>query len=293
MGKSIDLVEKSAREGYELAKKNAKRIFMDLLKVEFLAYGIYAAAVILAVVIASIFFWDWIVAVFELQQGTELTPPSFSGMNIAGMLIIIGIFIVSGLLGSVATTVTYNVVDNVSAGKKTSILKHFKENMFPIIKLSIITWAVTVVLFLPFLLPLLLGALAACLSCIFGLLSIVLLVLFFLFIQFSAIEIVVRKKGVIDSIKYSVSLVRKNFFAVILLDILLFLIGLLASVGDYVVRVVLQIIPATLSLIGLWGMVIGYAIAIVLGILFYAVLSAAVSTLATPIFYKFWRKISG
>jgi hypothetical protein len=185
-------------------------------------------------------------------------------------------------------------VANRSEGRPTPIASQLWKNLFPMVKLVLVRWLISAVILSPLILAFLVGGIAGLLAlCIILLLVVLALIVFQFAIQFSTLEVVVGGKGTFHAINSSLSLVKKNLFAVLLVDVLLFIIGFAGGAGSVIVQTILRAIPELATSMGPVGLAIGYAVYFVLLFGFYAFLFAAVQTIALPITYYFWKGKAG
>jgi len=185
-------------------------------------------------------------------------------------------------------------VDNRTQGKETTIIAQSKKNLMPVVRYTLIIWAIGLVILLPVLLSIFLGGMGAAIGiCIFSALWAVAYVLFLFFTQFGMYELVLGRKGAVDSLKSSATLTRANILSVALLDIIVIVVGMATWAGARLFEVILQFIPATLSLGGVWSMLLGYAIYLVLYIGVTVLISAFSQVIVIPVVYNFWKGLKG
>ncbi len=285
MGKTIDYVVESARKGYKLIKKSAVSLYIDLLKVSVLSTVISLGGLVLIGLVLFAFFGT---DVGEALMG--VATPESGTMLVVFLLIAILIYVVFLFLSNAVASVSYNVIENRASGKGTSIIAHAKENLMPVVRYTIVFWAVLLVVALPILLSLLLGGIGAVVGmCFFSALALMIYVLFPFFIQFGMFELILGKKGAIDSMKSSSRLVKANILPVILLDIILVVIIFAVGAGLSLFSSILEFIIAAFSLAGTGGMLLGFAIYVVLYMAVSILISTASATIIFPLVYYFWK----
>lgn len=288
MGKNINYVVDSAGKGFGLIKKSAVPLYLDLLKVSALStlvaiIGLAIVGILLFVSLGGAFF----------ASLTEETVPELGLGAILVLLAIIPIFIVVSLLSQAVGSVVFNVVENRTQGKGTTIIAQSKKNLMPVVRYTIVVWVIGLIIALPMLLSLFLGMDAAIGLCIFTTLSVVAYLLFLFFTQFGMYELILGGKGAVDSLKSSAILARANILAVALLDIIVIVVGMATWAGARLFEVILQFIPAALSLGGIWSMILGYAIYMVLYMGVTILISAFTQAIIIPIVYNFWKGLKG
>jgi len=289
MGKNMNYVVDSAGKGFGLIKKSAVPLYLDLVKVSALStlvslIGLAIVGILLFVSLGGTFF----------ASLAEEAGPDFSLGTILVLLATIPIFIIFSLLSQAVGSVVFNVVDNRTQGKETTIIAQSKKNLMRVVRYTLIIWAIGLVILLPVLLSIFLGGMGAAIGiCIFSALWAVAYVLFLFFTQFGMYELVLGRKGAVDSLKSSATLTRANILSVALLDIIVIVVGMATWAGARLFEVILQFIPATLSLGGVWSMLLGYAIYLVLYIGVTVLISAFSQVIVIPVVYNFWKGLKG
>lgn len=286
MGASVDLALDCAKKGYELIKKSAQPLFIDLLKVNALGTVMSMAGILIAGLLLFMLAGAWVSA--QLTQASPTAPDGTVYFVLAVSLVVL---LAGSLLSRAATAVSYNIVENTTKGRRTGIMEQFMKNLVPVSVLSIIVWIVMLVLALPLILSIQMGEAAAGATCVFGLVSTVLLLLFGFFTQFAIFEVVLGGRNAVEAIKRSFSLVKANVWAVLLLDLFMAVVGFAAYAVTQVAQLILQPIPVALSLTGFQGIFIGYAIYMLLLIIFGLFIGAATDLITIPILYNFWQRV--
>lgn len=215
MGLPIDTGVSCIKTAWAFIKKEFKFLFIEFLKTYVLTYLAFIA-------LGAVFLLFY----FGSGQNNYVT------LGIGIPLLIIGL-LVSMVLGSVP----YKILHERTKGKRISIIAEAKKIAIPVIKYQIIILAITMVILLPAIISVASGA-AQSAICLIGLSYIGLIVIIF-FIQFAIYELLINKKGAIESIKSSFSLVKKNIGAVFVYDIVLAIIIIVI----YIFFLILNIIP--------------------------------------------------
>ncbi len=284
----MNYVVDSAGKGFGLIKKSAVPLYVDLVKVSALAtlvslIGLAIVGILLFVSLGGTFF----------ASLAEEAGPDFGLGTILVLLAIIPIFIIFSLLSQAVGSVVFNVVDNRTQGKGTTIIEQSKKNLMPVVRYTLIVWIILLLIALPIAFSLFLGMDAAIGICIFSVLSVVAYILFLFFTQFGMYELILGGKGAVDSLKSSAILARANILSVALLDIIVIVVGMATWAGTRLFEVILQFIPAALSLGGVWSMIVGYAIYMLLYLVVTVLISAFSQAIVIPIVYNFWKGLKG
>jgi len=283
MGDAVEVVSDSLGKAYSMIKKDGERLFKAMIGVNALSMAIGIMGMLIGLGLGL----GLLIAI----GGYTTAPSANPALALVVVAIVIIIIIGAALLAEAASAVSYNVVDDMASGRKTSIIESFKANIVPVSILEALRLAIIFILALPLILSLLAGGTSAMgLLCGLGALSVVLIIAFSIFIQFSTLEVVLAKKGAIDAMKSSVSLVRANLFAVFLLDLVIFLVALCIGGAGELIRLAIGLIPPLFSVGGSVATVVGYAIYIVLFMVVQLITSAIVETIVTPATYMFWKK---
>lgn len=292
MAGTVDYVRKTLETSYALIKARAQAIFVDLLKI-----GVAEALVGLAALLLIGGMAYVILGASIIQMATSGTIAPALMQNLAiGMAIAIPIIIIVVLADGVLKSVAFNIIDNASAGKPTDLMGCARKNLLPIVKLSVLTWAVMLVLAVPVILSVMIGSgnpdnvlQTLALLCIIPFIFAAVFVIFMFMIQFSTIEVVLNGKGPIEALKASASLVRGNIWGVILVDAVIAVVGMALSVISSIATSILRIVMQVFSAGGTAGMAVGFATYIIGIVLVGSVIGALIGTVTMPVIYNFWK----
>jgi len=177
MGETIGYVVDSASKGYRLIKKSAVPLYTDLFKIALLASVVSFAGLAIAGIIAYLFQKDLLIA---LMNG-EI--PDIGMGTIVVLVVAVLITIVVGLLSKAVGSVSYNAVENRTKDKGTGIIAQSQKNLVPIVKYTLLVWAVLLVILLPIMLAVFMGGIGAVIGmCLFPVLALIVYLLFIFFI---------------------------------------------------------------------------------------------------------------
>jgi len=272
----------SFKDEWNFLKGNFKNFFINSMKIQALA----VLPIIIIVILGAFLF---------------LSMDVLPAVVLAIILLAIGMFVSVSM-----DSVIYNLTDNSFKKKKTGIIKNFKRNFLPvsgyIIFMSIVVGliiAVPLILLLPegfvegtdstlekIIYPRLVSALIS-----------VVAMLFAFFLQFSMLELVISRRGIIGSIKRSISLVKNNFWETIAFSILMTIVVWIISIPAILI-IFMLIMPMAFGfmiapLAGGWIILVAYILFWIIMILILSiVLQAFEYTVTMPARYSFWKKIS-
>lgn len=273
------MISDAFSKGLDLAKKEWKEIFRQFLKVNLLAMAIMMLAVLVG---GAVMF-----------LGLE-SSQAWPGV-LAGILVIIPI----ALISAAASSVSYNILEEITSAKKRDVWGDFRRNILPVAAYSALLTLIMVFVLVPYIItrfpvmggdvP---GGIAVQLAGQFYYYGVIFIVGFVL--QFALFELVVARAAIIQSMGRSVGIVKKTF-----VDTLVFYI--LIGIFSFIVQLVLLIPTAIAVLVPL---AIGLAIAaaagpavglalLAIGILYLflilVVYSSAKLTATLPISYHYWK----
>jgi len=292
MTEAVEYFLESWGKGYDLIKRTAQPLFMDLLKVNALSTAVSGIGLILiALIVLSVAGGEFLAMMTAETYTSAPVLPAFGAGVLLAILLAFIILVVSSLIEVAISSVSYNVVENRSANKPTAILAQLRKNFFPVIGLSFITWLLMLVVGVPLLIMVSVSAIGGPLVCLTVPLAILVFIALVIVLQFSTMELILGGKGVVDSMKASFSLVRANLASVIVLDIVLAVILLAVYAGNEVMTWILEIVPYTLSFFGLPGMLLGTAIYYLLLFVVSVFFTTAGELVTLPVRYHFWKGI--
>lgn len=285
-----ELLKRTGSETWNFLRTSYRRLFMDLLKVKLVAAGIIILAVLISVVL-----------VMGLSYLPEIATIPIAVL--IGIIVLVGIF-----LGTVAASVGYNVVDSASKRREMSIKSNLKRNMWPMLRFILATMGIYLVIFVPFVVVLMLVVFASyftmpppvnvlagtLMQIIMRIVLSLVAAVAYLFLQFAIFELILSRRGAIESYKKSFNMVKKRpletivfTFALWAVDfaISLILLAVLAGLFGLGLLVAMGIIVLDSQLI--W-IVIALGIVPLLAIMFvYGVIQSAVLYSAQ---YVYWNK---
>lgn len=208
------------------------------------------------------------------------------------LAIIVPFGIVFALLGQVVNSISFNVVDNLAKGKETSIMEKFSANLVPVVLYTLLIWVIILICLSPIALAVLSGNTLAALGalCFVAVALVGFLLIFHFLFQFSFFELVLNRRGVIDSLKRSFSLVKANLFTVILFDIVYLIlamaVGFPLGMAEFVIKLIGEVLASVGGVFGILLYVFVYTI-------FGLISGIITSFILLPLFYFFWKKVSG
>lgn len=234
---------------------------------------------------------------------------SIANMGIPLILALIGILIIGFFMAAVAHSIAYNVVDGIFKRKETPLLDTFSENMMPMLKYVIVSTIICIVTFGPFILAYLAftgaislgtsqttGLIATSLAeIIFRLVIAVVAAVVYLFTQFAIFELLIGKRGIIESFGNSFSIVKKNPIETIVFSFVLWTVEtavqvpfIIVGVGGAVLLLFVMGFIGTISPIMMIPLVLIALIAILILYLLYVTVTTALVFSAQ---YIYWNKI--
>ncbi|MEM5814739.1 MAG: hypothetical protein QXD77_02890 [Candidatus Aenigmatarchaeota archaeon] len=321
-----DFVLEPFRGWYEYIKLNAREYYVGLLKINLsvfavalLAYAVlFAVAVgLLAVMVGMNVIADPAGAVVKLLGNLAL-------LAVAVVACIIMVTIAEWLCKSVSlTAVLYT--DSQFEKKPFGIVEAFHKIKWPVLRFVILDWAISALIFAPAFAILAVvygGAIAGIIAAaagggagaaslgIFALLFAMMLgfalvmgyilIVSFIYgflVQFWTYGFLLAGLGVIDALKRSVGIIRKDFWRIAAFYIFLSIAVLVASIpltiygffADIVIRIITIIAGADSGLV-FWA---AYLIALLINVMITMVISTAVQAFRLPVHYLFWKKVKG
>ncbi len=289
MADIVDIIKGVFSDSLGFWKKRGERFIVDLVKINILEWAVFVIPVVILISLAMIMLGS--ISLDETEAASALLG-NIAFLAIAFILLFIT-YLVSAALGSVML----NAVDNRAKGKETHIIRQFKANFVPYSLYVILIGLISFVIFIPLIVGFLMaggdggpGAILRILGsvCLFGFLSGLIYILFVFFIQFSKFELIIERTGVVDSLKRSYSLVRRNIVGVFIFNIIYiiiaFAIGSISSVIERILIVALQ-----LMMVG--GSITGAIFAGLLYVVIVFVISVLTTFVMLPLLYFFWKRI--
>ncbi|MBI2080004.1 hypothetical protein HYT84_04510 [Candidatus Micrarchaeota archaeon] len=287
----------------ELIKKNGFGLFVDLLKINAIAALIgIALLVILAILWLPILdkLFNFIIS----AENGNYDPTIYSEFlkliispDTMGLLIISTIIVMAV---SIATTplsyIQYNAVDLRAKNSSLSIgslISQFQQNFIPVISYTILISVIMLGLFVIPILSFIFGVTNPILMLVglgTGLISVIASIIFMFLIQFSPYELVIKRKGPLESLKSSYGLVKSNVGSTFLFDIMIFVLSIVVSIVLSIITYPAQLV---LQLGVLINPLVGYLGYFGATIILEALTNSILLTLLLPLFYFFWKKISG
>lgn len=279
---------------------NAGKAAFAFLQTSLREYSLYVLKVnLISTVVGVLLLVILGIAVFAVLGAALLSPsalPQLLTSISVSLLVALGILFL--LLILLSTFIQQAIYAALFAGTKVimekkptpSILGLAKDYFVPASKYTLVMGLLFLIIFaIPF--PALLLPSPANVLIFFGLfilLGLVALVLFFL-IQFGFWELIINKRGVLESLKVSYALVKQNLFAVIIFDIVLFITAFAIGSVFYVISYVLQLIfMALILLVPVIGITALVVVTIVLGL----IQTVLIHLLIFPFTYAFWKSLT-
>lgn len=278
----------SIEDAYYFVRSRPKHLFMEFLKIVVLA-----VAVILAILLVG----GALGVGLSMLVGSSTTGNIIVGVWFALVVLVMLYFAI--VVGSPA----YHLVQEEYRNKKISIIDTAKSNAFPLLKYGISYILLNLVLLLPFLI--LLGGiiyatgidissfstdetLQGIASSTLNLFIILPLLILGFFIQLGFFELLLNRKGAIESLKDSISLVRGNFFETVLFSVLVTALVQVAMLPILILFLIL-IFGAIFALVFPPAGMCCLILVIIPMILVTEVINLMVSL---PITYLYWCRIS-
>lgn len=171
-----------------------------MLKIELLSLAVLGLCLgVIALMLGSVLSASFV---------ASLQSDIFAGMNTILLVAMAVVFIIAIALSTAVNSVKYNAVDERAKGKRVSILAQVGQNIVPVILYSILLWLIVLIVALP---PILLfisdtSALAGA-GIALALLSLLASIVIRFFIQFGWWELIVNRKGPLESLKRSYGLI--------------------------------------------------------------------------------------
>ncbi len=290
-------------DGIGLLSKSSVQLFTGIAKVYILnflilAIVILAISVVIIGLIASLFGSSFLALLNEKSAPSpvlqDVITTISSDMLILFVVIVLYVlpFIILALINQIISSVNLNVVEDVANSKDTSIMEKLSINAMPVLRYTIFIWLIYLIIFSPVILAFVFGGGLTGLGvlCIVLVFLILFFILFQFLFQFSYLELVLNRRGVIESLKKSFSLVKSNLVTVFVFDIIYILLTIAVtiplSITQWLINIVGQIIVSISGLVGL-GVIV-----IVIYVLFFLISVVIATLIPTPFFYFFWKRIS-
>ena len=249
-------------DAISLVEKNWKNLAVDFTKITLLTY--------IPLVIGLILYY--IVDMLNMSLMME---------SMAALVLL--------LLGLIAyfiiDSVSLNVPDNLVKGKRVSVLNQMGSNSAPMSKFVFVIFGLVIVL-----------SMISNIHTIMTVVAIMLAIPVVFLFQFSMYELIVGRKGLLDSFKNSLLLVKSNIPNVIVFDIVFIIIMVIMYIAEQVVLGGLGLLAGLTAAFLSFDALLIIIASILLLVIFIAVLIAGtvISYFVYVLpFYFFWTRISG
>jgi len=288
-----DIAFDNVKKGFEFTQKNYRKFFNEMLKIIVLSFAVTFALVMILTLLA--------VGLAGVFSGS-------AAPMIAGILILIALIFVAAIIGEAIESVVYNAMDKW--GKKMNIWGQAKKNLKPIflyVLAMIVIYGILVILPMMLMLGVSFGSLAygeenpaVMAGFVVGqlgarLYQMVASIIIAFILQFVMFELIVARMGIIDSIRKSFSIVKKNFIPTIVFDIVTWAISMAVAVVAIVALLILLLILGLIAfaLYGIAGDTALWIIAlgVLIFIIFILALSALELTVVLPMQYYYWKAV--
>lgn len=276
----------------------AGKATFDFLQASFRKYGLFVFKIslvsfVLSIVTIALFVIIVLVAIGGAILSPEALIAQLSSISFPVILSFIILFILLTLIMSfvnqaLSATMFVGTKEGMERRPLPSIIGKTIEKFVPATKYSILMYFIVLLAFGIPALALLIPTVG--IFAFFGLFIImflILIVVFFL-IQFSFWELILNRRGLIESLKISFALVKKNIIAVIVFDIVLFLVGTAVGSIFYAISYVLQFMVTPLSIfVPSLGIIASLVVSSIVGLL----QGTVINVLVLPFTYKFWKSL--
>jgi hypothetical protein len=286
MGKTLDMATEPFGKTYNLLKRDFKTIGKEFLKVYGLIFLIQMLGIALIVVVALI-----------LAGGAMLSPSLVNDILGNGPLLVallgagfLGFFVFMVLTMAIST-VTYNIVHERLKNSSVGIVGKATELLAPVTGYALITS-----LFMIVLVAIVGGvAILAQSSVLAGLIVVFMAFLMFMgmivfgfLLQFTLIEVALRKRGVIDAIRHSVRLVMRNLVPTFAFNIFLMLVIFAVGAVFAAMQQMLNFL-FIMSILNIFFVLIPLVILMVVSL----IQSVVIAMVMIPAQYFYWKSIGG
>jgi len=279
MGGTAEIIKSTYSDAWNLLKKSWRKLLIDIIKVQiviFLLSLITGAFVVFGI--------DYFIG--DASNTYEL----LQNIPVWYYAIAIPTYIAVGLLSAITASLMYNIVDNRAKGKKTNFTEQFSRNIIPVTIYSVLWWVFMIITLLPMLGIIGGGMGAMALMCVYPLALLIIYLLLLFFLQFAYLEIIVARKGVIQGLKDSLTIVKKNMFAVFIFDISYIVASIAVSIPFYAFYMLSGWIGQLASM-AIGDVLIGGLASIVISSIGMAIMKTALMFVLLPLLYFFWKKI--
>ncbi len=281
MAGALDTVTTSISSSLDFAMKNFRELAARIARIYLLTFGIFAATLAI------------IAALFIALGGVSLLDGN-AAMLLPLIIVAAIILIAAAIFNGSIDLVRFVAVEDVSKKAGTRIIA----TAMPLAP-AVVAYAVASLVLMGVLVgvPAVIGfAAMAVLKGAAGLIlfilgmvaAAVLAILFSLFVQFASLDIAINKSGGIQALRNSYALVRKNLAAVIIYDIIMFIIS-------FAIGMVFGIVNEVLS----FGVTLGafnialFAVMVAIFLVVAIAESILINTVLSPVEYFFWKGIGG
>ena len=283
-----ELLTSTANETFKFLTTSYRRLFTNIFKVKLIS----SLVLVLTLVLSFVSF-----------MGAMGFVPL---MYLIMLLIAIAIFFIGLFMSFVADSVGYNVVDAVFKDQGVGFWESFRKNMLPMLKFVLISLLIATVALSPvFVLYFIIYAavyvgesstagilLVELIEILLRILSSIIQAVLYLFLQFTVFELLIARKGAIESFKQSFGIVKENFIETIVFSFVLWGIGTVIGIPFIIVGVVLVFGGL---LLGAGGGGLLMLPLIFMGVLIFIVLLLIYSTITVAVVlsaqYVYWNKI--
>lgn len=304
------ILERGVHETWGFLKLKFQHLFQEMLKIGLIVTAIGILTLIALAIV--IYFGSKAITLVDLF-GVSLILISF-------VLAVVAIALIGMYLMNVAGSINYNIVDSTFKKTPISFMEKFNDNLLPILKFIIVDTAIGIIVFGPFFI-LLFGTsiaigtintpaavlVAQLVEIVFRIIISIVGAALYLFLQFAIFELLISKRGVIESFRKSIDIVRKRPLETLIFSFGLWMIESLLAIPFLIVLLILVIIFAIIGVIGgvfgylatamsggLGGLLILLVVilfgAIIFGALFL-IFGAIKSAVNISTRYVFWNKL--
>lgn len=303
---NIELVFGAGKECFNFLKTEVKPLYLRFLKIEAFSFLVLFVAILLGGLISYLFVKDF----------------SLSFSSLALILLVLFIFVAGSFLSSLVGTSAYNILDARYAKTDVAILKSTRANFLPYLSYCVFFAALFIIILLPLLFAFVYLLGLTDFSQLFTIPSnspikdtvkayantfLIIAVVFWYLVnfltQFGLFELLLEKKGVLASIRASLSLVKNNiietlafcFVALVAYGLIetpfVFLsYGLMLGIF-FAFGIPLMLLSSSFG--GSWGLII-IIVLIALVLIILSILKTALqTTLILSFRYLFWKMLKG
>lgn len=285
--------------GMNLIKSDSKGLLTDLIKVNLLN-GV-AGLMLIGILIAL-----WFATLTSLMTnsgkalayGGQTFMASTLTQNLLGpgsvFLIILSIVLVLifYLISAAITSVVYNVIDKRANKQETSVISQAKDNFIPVLLYGLANLFIIAV---PLILAFIVMIISPPIGLLIGMLFVFGIAVFEFLTQFGKYELLINRRGVVDSFKASIDTVRPKVIETLILNvavvIVLLMVFLLFQVIAYICENIINVLLGNSMAKVLVPLVL---VPLVFVFLFLVVIISPLVTqlIIYPIVYSAWKQLS-